>query len=174
MLAPSRILMSGAALAYYMPEQVRRSSRTRRCVEECPPDYDFVICDQGLASPTCGACRLPGDMPGRRVERRALTVRGGSFMPGGGTPLPTERRPSVRMDSYGHDARRAPSRAFLLVRSVREAPRVGLEQPEDRQSRPLAPREARQGAPQTRDRPHPRGAGGSPGLPHRHRSGIRY
>ena len=40
--------------------------------------------------------------------------------------------------------------------------------------RPLAPREARQGAPEARDRPHPRGARGPRRLPHRHRAGLRH
>ena len=41
-------------------------------------------------------------------------------------------------------------------------------------ARPLAPREARQGAPEARHRPHPRGAGRAGRLPHRHRARLRH
>ena len=52
-------------------------------------------------------------------------------------------------------ARRASARAFLLVRPLRQAPRLVSPEPQDRSPRPLAPRQARQGAPEARHRPAP-------------------
>ena len=95
-------------------------------------------------------------------------------MSGGGTPLPTEGRLSGRIDHGQCDARRAAGRAALLLRPLRQAPRLEPASPHRRSSRTLAPVEDRQGEAQARHRSHPRGARSSRRLPHRHRAGLRH
>ena len=62
----------------------------------------------------------------------------------------------------------------LLVRPLRQAPRLEPASPHRRRSRTLAPRQDRQGEAQARHRPHPRGAGSAGRLSHRHRAGVRH
>ena len=67
-----------------------------------------------------------------------------------------------------------PADPALLVRPLRQAPRLDPASPHRRRSRPLAPRQARQGEAQARDRPDPRGPGRAGRLPHRHRARLRH
>ncbi len=91
-----------------------------------------------------------------------------------GTPLPTEGRLSGRID-HGHtDARRAAGDTALLVRPLRQAPRLEPPSPHRRGPRALAPRQARQGQAQACHRSHPGGAASSGRLSDRDRAGIRY
>ena len=71
-------------------------------------------------------------------------------------------------------ARRAAGHPALLVRPLRQAPRLEPPSPHRRGSRTLAPVEDRQGEAQARHRPDPRSAGSARGLPHRHRAGLRH
>ncbi len=72
------------------------------------------------------------------------------------------------------DACRAAGRSALLLRPLRQAPRLEPLSPHRRRSRTLAPIEDRQGEAQARDRSHPRGARSPRRLPHRHRAGLRH
>ena len=69
---------------------------------------------------------------------------------------------------------RAAGRSALLVRPLRQAPRLEPASPHRRGSRPLAPLEDRQGQAQARHRSDPRDSAGPRRLPHRHRAGVRY
>ncbi len=62
----------------------------------------------------------------------------------------------------------------LLVRPLRQAPRLEPASPHRRRTRTLAPIQDRQGEAQARHRSHPRRAGNPGRLPHRHRAGLRY
>ena len=62
----------------------------------------------------------------------------------------------------------------LLVRPLRQAPRLDTPDPQGRAARALPPRQGRQGPAEARDRPHPRGAAGPGRLPHRDRPGLRH
>ena len=61
----------------------------------------------------------------------------------------------------------------LLLRPLRQAPRLGSEKPSPTPRWPFAPRQARQGQAR-RHRPDARGAGSAGGLPHRHRARLRH
>ena len=73
-------------------------------------------------------------------------------MSGGRRPLPTEWRLSERIDH--DDARHAAVRAALLLRSLRQAPRLEPASPHRRRPGTFAPVEDRQGEAQALDRPH--------------------
>ena len=92
----------------------------------------------------------------------------------GGTPLPTEGHLSGRIDHGQFDARRAAGCAALLLRPLRQAPRLEPASPHRRSLGTLAPVQDRQGEAQACHRSDPRGAGGPRRLPHRHRAGVRH
>ena len=67
-----------------------------------------------------------------------------------------------------------PRAPFFSSGPCAKRPGWTLDHLKDRRPRPLAPCEARQGPPEARHRPHPRGSGSAGRLPHRHRAGVRY
>src|SRR5947209_4948004 len=71
-------------------------------------------------------------------------------MSAGGTPLPTEGRLSGRVDHEPSQARPAPARSALLLRSLRQTSRLEPFRPHRRTSRTLASIEDRQGEAQAR------------------------
>ena len=119
-------------------------------------EYEFV------ASPRCGTCFADDLTLADWVSASSseLTAPICFLMSGRGTPLPTEGRLSGRVDHDQRDARRAAARSALLVRPLRQAPRLEPLSPHRRSSRTLAPIEDRQGEAQARHRSHPRGARG--------------
>ena len=103
-----------------------------------------------------------------------MTARQLFPMPAVGTPLPTERRLSGRIDHDRRDALRAAPRAAFLLRSLCQAPRLEPANPHRRRPLSLASLQDRQGQAQARHRSHARDSPRPRRFPHRHRAGFRH
>src|SRR4029077_1872415 len=93
-----------------------------------------------------------------------------------GTPLPTEGHLSGRVDEddRARAAGNAAAKSFLLLRSLRQAPRLVSRQSQERIARPLAPLGFGQGQAEACHRPNQRAAQAAGRSSRGHRTGLRY